>query len=291
MPALARPSSAPARSGLGSPWPAVLGYALVKQLAAGRWCDVYLARPYDLSCGSADYVVKTIRAASTEREFARALLQREATVAVNVAHPNLISLLDARFEEENPVLVFPFTPGSLLADLVRSPRPVSVPQALWYFRQAAAALAELHAQGWLHGDVKPHNLIVSDQGHVTLIDLGLARRIDSAECRADRWLAGDSEYLAPEAFIPSSQLTTAADMYSLGLTLLRLLLGDRFSSGADHPDRRKEISQLRAQRPDVSREVAALITRMTAIEPLRRPTANELVDALTRLEIESLMQW
>lgn len=289
MPARARTS--PVRFGLPTDWPAIPGYALVRKLASGRWCDVFLARPYDLACGSADYVIKTVRADSTERDFAAALLRREAQVAANVSHPNLISLLDADFAVETPFLVLPFVEGATLADFSSNGKRLPVPQALWYLRQAAAALAALHDCGWLHGDVKPQNMLVSAQGHLTLIDLGLARQLDSAECRADRWLAGGAQYLAPEAFIPASQLSPAVDIFSLGLTLLTLLLGEKSFSNSELTDVRHTIMELRAQRPDVSREVSMLASRTTASEPLRRPTANELVESLTRLEIESLMQW
>jgi serine/threonine protein kinase len=278
--------------------PSVGGYALVQRLSSGTWCEVFRARPSRAKDTAADYVVKTVRAGVNDRDFAAALLQREATVAAEVSHPNLPALLDAELAGESPFLLFPFSPGLTAEQLTAGSRlkpelqrPVATPQALWYVRQAAAALTALHSAGWLHGDVKPQNLVISPQGHVTLIDLGFARRLDSVECQTDRWIAGDPDYLAPEGFQSHARLTPAADVYSLGLTLLRLLEGNRDSSSVKSVDRAQRIAQLRADRPDVTRQVATLLTRMLATEPLRRPSANELVESISRLEIESLMQW
>jgi eukaryotic-like serine/threonine-protein kinase len=292
MPALSRPVAPPARPPVARDRPSVPGYALVQHLATGNWFEVHRARPLmDGEASAADYAIKTIRPGIADRDFARAMLEREATVAASVWHPNLIALLDAEISGSNPFLVFPFVPGLTLARLVAGARKTAVPQALWFCRQIAAALAALHAGGWLHGDVKPQNIVVSEQGHVTLLDLGLARRLDSAECNTETWLAGDAAFLAPEAMIPGRQLTAASDIYALGLTLISLLEGEADVKHTASVDRWESISRLRAHRPDVSREVATLIAKSMALEPLRRPTAAELVTMLTRLEIDSLMQW
>lgn len=287
MPALLR-SAAPV---IATSLPTVAGYQPVHRLAEGRWFELLLARVAGQSDRlPPDYVIKRVRDQHTGGELPRALLQREAQVATIVSQANLVSVLDAQLETASPFVVLPYLPGRTLEQLRRSPIQTPVPQALWYTRQIAAALAALHTTGWLHSDVKPQNVIVSDQGHATLIDLGLARRLETGECSADRWLAGDPDYLAPEAFQPQRQLTAAADIYATGLVLLRLLQGPK--AVANEPiDQRRTFSDLRINRPDVSRDVTHLLAKMLASEPLRRPTASELVETISRLEIESLMQW
>lgn len=295
MPSLlcsAVPSSRADLPRASSAWPLIAGYEPVQLLAAGRWFELFLCRVAGQnSQSSPDYVVKRIRPNHADGNLPRALLQREAQVAASVCQPNLVSLLDAGLHEPCPFIVLPHLPGKTLEQIRQTPGQTAVPQALWYIRQVAAALAALHTAGWLHSDVKPQNVIVSEQGHATLIDLGLARQLDSAECAADRWLAGDADYLAPEAFQPQRQLTAAADIYSLGLVLLRLLQGAKANTANEAIDPRRTFSDLRTHRPDVSRDVAHLLAKMLAQEPLRRPTASELVETLSRLEIESLMQW
>jgi serine/threonine-protein kinase len=297
MRSLVRPAAQPAAknaapiTAAASRLPAIAGYTLVRRLASGRWSELFLACAASQSAQAApDYVVKRARQTDADPALSRALLQREAQVAAAVTQPNLVSLLDADLQEDPPFLVLPFLPGQTLEQL-RTGSSVSVPQSLWYVRQIAAALAALHAAGWIHGDVKPANVIVSPQGHATLIDLGLARQLDSAECRCDQWLAGDPAWMAPEAFQPSTYLTPAADLYSLGLVLFHLLLGAKRVIADPRVEAREAISDLRAIRPDVSRELAGLLSKLLAHEPLRRPSAAELVETLSRRESESLMQW
>jgi serine/threonine protein kinase len=286
MPSLVRSAAPFSRADL----PQIAGYEPVQLLATGRWFELFLCRALGQpKQAQPDYVVKRIRPNHADGALPRALLQREAQVAASASQANLVSLLDAGLDEPCPFIVLPFLPGRTLEHIRQSTGQTAVPQALWYVRQIASALAALHTAGWLHSDVKPQNVIISEQGHATLIDLGLARQLDSAECAADRWLAGDADYLAPEAFQPQRQLTAAADVYALGLVLLRLLQGAK--AKPEPIDARRTFSDLRSTRPDVSRDVAHLLAKMLAQEPLRRPTASELVETLSRLEIESLMQW
>jgi serine/threonine protein kinase len=294
MPALVR-SSAPvfahSLATNATPVPHLAGYQPVQHLSEGRWFELWLARAAG-QCDRLppDYVIKRVRDQHAGGGLPRALLQREAFVAARVSEANLVCVLDAQLEVAQPFVVLPYLPGRTLEQLRKSSLQTPVPQALWYTRQVAAALAALHAGGWLHSDVRPQNVIVSDQGHTTLFDLGLARQIATEECAAERWLAGDPAYLAPEAFQTQRQLTAAADIYSLGLVLLRLLQGPRVP--VDAPlDLRRTLNDLRFMRPDVSRDVTGLLAKMLANEPLRRPLAGELVETISRLEIESLMQW
>lgn len=284
MRSLVRPSAS-------ARFPAVAGYTLVRRLAAGGWSELFLARAAgQAEHATPDYVVKRVRQTGVDPGLARALLQREAQIASTVAQANLVTLLDAGLAENPPFIVLPYLPGPTLEQL-QIGSAISLPQALWYVRQIAAALAALHATGWLHGDVKPANVIVSPQGHATLIDLGLARRLDSAECRCDQWLAGDPGWMAPESFQPRSQLTAAADLYSIGIILFQLLQGTKPLPVEPRVNPRQAISELRTIRPDLAREPAGLLANLLAHEPLRRPSANELVETLSRLEIESLMKW
>lgn len=271
-------------------FPDVLGYTLVRRLAAGPFAELFLACAASRGPNTVpDYVVKRARQTTVDPALSRALLQREAQVGVSLAQANLITVLDAGLEADPPFLVLPYLPGQTLARLTA--QAVSVPQALWYLRQIAAALEALHAAGWLHSDVKPANIVVSPQGHATLIDLGLARQLGAAECRSDLWLAGDPDWLAPESFQARAQLTPAADLYSLGLVLFAALRGPKLLEVDPRVDARRAISDLRVIRPDLGREPAALLAKLLAREPLRRPSACELVETLSRLEIESLMQW
>jgi serine/threonine-protein kinase len=158
----------------------------------------------------------------------------------------------------------------------------------------AAALAALHAAGWLHGQVRAEHAIVSPQGHATLIDLSQARRLGSDECALGLAPLLAPAYGPPEAFLARGRLTGASDIYSLGILLFELLTARRPFT-ATEPGRwatchcRQLPPDVREARPGLSRDVDELVRRLLAKEPLRRPTAAELVDRLAGLEIDELL--
>ena len=89
----------------------------------------------------------------------------------------------------------------------------------------AEALGALDAGGWMHGDVKPSNIFLSPQGHVTLLDLGFARRRGESGTAADRCVMGTGHYLAPECITAAAAADIRSDIYSLGAVLFQILAG------------------------------------------------------------------
>ena len=226
------------------------------------------------------------------------MLHREYLVSAKARHSNVNSVLAGNFSESKPFLVLPYLEGISLRRLIDNRavalHMLSTSYALLLVRQLAEALAALHAAGWLHGQVNTEHMIVSPHAHATLIDLTLARRLDSHECD----YGGEQNhraatYAAPESFSSRRRITAAADIYSLGIVLFELLAG--------HPPFvAKSLRQLaichqthvppdlRQLRPGLSHEPAELVRRMLAKEPLRRPSTDQLIRWLTELEIQAL---
>ncbi len=118
----------------------------------------------------------------------------------------------------------PWLEGASLEAFFKTRRLFDPPAALWIARQTAEALEALDRAGWRHGDIKPSNIHVSSQGHVTLLDLGFAqRRGEKAEGNVA--LAGSGHYLAPEHAVSGARADIRSDIYSLGAVLYRLLSG------------------------------------------------------------------
>jgi serine/threonine-protein kinase len=181
----------------------------------------------------------------------------------------------------------PYLAGSTVDRRLMGGRRLAVSTALWICRQAAEGLAALHDAGWTHCDVKPANIRVSPEGHATVMDLGMARQ--SGELQTDQPLCGTASYLAPEA-TRSGPVSPAVDVYGLGCTLFELVSGQRPFYGRD------AAALARAHREEVPpaidslvvgapRGFAPLVRQMLAKDPLRRPTAAEVADRLSGLEI------
>jgi serine/threonine-protein kinase len=227
------------------------------------------------------------------------MLRRETLVTAEVNCSHLASVVANEPSEAAPHIVLPYLEGIALRRLTRwcverdVVKPVSVGLVLSIARQIAAALAAMHEVGWLHGQVRPEHVIVSPWGHATLIDLTQARRLESAECAAGDDFIGSRVYAAPEIFSTGRRLTTAADVYSLGILLFEALVGQPPFVGHSPREiaarhRSERPPDLRQWRPDASKEVSELVWRMLAKEPLRRPSAEQLVRWLAELEIAEL---
>jgi len=244
--------------------------------------------------GPGCYVLKTPRRNVIQHDVATAMLRREALVAAAVRHPNLNCVLAADTESPAPYLLMPFRDGVSFRQLLRSSNTfVFVSRALGIVRQVAEALASLHGAGWLHGQVRPEHVLLSPNGQVTLIDLTLARRLETGECDADAAGALHATYAAPETGAMKHRLGSVTDTYSMGILLYELLAGRAPFEGSSpqevlHQHRRDAAADIRGVRPDVSIEVAHLLRLMLAKEPLRRPNDCELIRWLAELEIAAL---
>jgi eukaryotic-like serine/threonine-protein kinase len=140
--------------------------------------------------------------------------------------------------------------------------------------------------------VRPEHFRISPQGHATLIDLSLARRLESGECAAAPFGPDNAVYAAPETF--SHQTCTAAsDTYSLGIVLFEMLTGQLPFVAANPLElallhRRHPPPAIRSLIPHASLELNELVRRMLAKQPLRRPSDEELVRWLAEVEIAEL---
>lgn len=245
--------------------------------------------------GPGCYVIKTADGRGGAGHLARAMLAREAALGAAVSHPNLAAVLAASLRGDAPYLVRPYLDGLSVRQLLAlHSGPVAVTTALWFARQIAEALAALHLAGWLHGQVRPEHVIVSSQGHATLIDFSLARRLRTEECAPGFWQPQSAAYASPEMLSASTGLTAASDTYGLGLLLYELLAGrppfesTNFLQMAEM-QRTHAPPDIRAARVDAPPELSQLLRLMLAKQPLRRPSDEELVRWLTELEIAALL--
>lgn len=248
--------------------PGVLGiWRLGQMLHRSETAELTLAQPADAH-GSPrwDYVIKRAVGPQVELE-GRQQVSRFIAAATSVSHPNLAAVLDGSVSAAAPYLVMPRlegrTMGRMLAD--HDCQPLAV--ALWLVRQTAQGLASLHSAGWVHGDLKPANLIVGETGHVTLIDLSFASPSHTPFGPVFR---GTPDYAAPELLEGRLAALPAMDLFALGRVLWRWL------------------TNLQPVEEQLLEPVAGLVESMVDPTPERRPTAAQVASELLRLEIETL---
>ncbi|MEL6104460.1 MAG: protein kinase [Planctomycetota bacterium] len=201
-------------------------YELIRPIARGGMGEVYLARHKRLG---REVAIKVISGARSSDSRSRERFEAEMRAVGRLSHPNIVAALDARDVDGVAVLVTEYVDGLDLGELVSRVGPLSTADACEIVRKVAAALQYTSDQGFVHRDVKPSNIMVSRDGEVKLLDLGLARLSEADERSVDLTATGQAigtaDYVAPEQVTDGRSVDRRADIYSLGCTLFKLLTG------------------------------------------------------------------
>lgn len=257
-------------------------YQPEKLLARGGSASVYRARDQVLG---RDVAVK-IFLGGDEQDLLRA--REELSLLAQLAHHGIVTVLDAGIDESapedpRPFLVMELMQGSTVRELIDD-GPVPEEMIGGIAIEIAEALEYIHRRGVIHRDVSPSNIMLVDYGsarsrpRARLADFGIA--VPSGWLSPDDTTAeGTAAYLSPEQAL-RHRLTTAADIYSLGLVLLESFTAERAFPGDPVSSAMARIET----DPDIPRSVPkpwrALLTSMTRQNPIERPTAPEVLDAV-----------
>lgn len=273
-------------------------YELLEQIGAGGMGTVYKARHRRMNRVVA---IKTIKRRDEHGADAARRFEREVRAISGLQHPNIVAAHDADECEAGPYLVMEFVSGQDLASIVRNRRPLAAAEAVDYILQAARGLAYAHAKGVVHRDVKPGNLLRTEEtGCIKITDLGLARLKDdpvhldaSASSLTETGnILGTVLFMAPEQSLDSKTSDHRSDIYSLGCTLFFLLHGRPPFVGESTVDtvmlhHHAPIPSLREGREDVPESVEGAFRRMVAKRPQDRfQTMDEVVAALEACEVD-----
>jgi serine/threonine protein kinase len=191
-------------------------------------------------------------------------------------------------------VVMDLLPGESLRRRLRRDYRLDVAAAVWVTRQTAEALAALHRAGFVHGDIKPDNIRLVDDGTAVLIDLGFAHRPgENADLLRAGYVLGTANYLAPEQCGPDPDVGPNGDLFSLGVTLFEALTGQLpYPTGSLEQTLRRHRcdppADIRRQAIPVPASLAVLVERLLAHRPEDRPRAAAVVRQLVELEIAHL---
>ncbi len=273
--------------------PRTLGeWLLLMPVAQGTWTTVFRATVASNPPNRPPrYAIKTLRTDLTDTAIARGHLSREAEVGRTVVHPHVVPILAWRLTGDWPYVVMPWLEGTSLQQLLSQRGAIPTADAIWFVRQIAEGLAALHGAGWLHADLKPSNIMVNPEGHVTIIDFGFAQRWEEGSL-SPREVVGTLDYMAPECIFRHAPWGPKSDLYSLGVIFFEVLTGQRpycvrSLREAARVHRQRRVLDVRILNPSVSHEVSRLIRQMMSPIPERRPaSAAAVAEHLVRLEIE-----
>jgi serine/threonine-protein kinase len=209
-------------------------------------------------------------------------LLHEPRLLASLNHPNIVSILTAEKAENVFFIVMEFVPGETLESIIAREGALELSRALDYTAQMCNAVAYAHQRGVLHRDLRPSNVLVSDNGLVKVADFGTSRFLEIAAHGTT--VIGSPPYMAPEQF--QGKAVFASDVYSLGVTMYQVMTGELpydSPSPADldrlmHGDL---VTAPRVRNPKVPRAINDVILRAMAPEiHARYQRAGELLDDL-----------
>jgi serine/threonine protein kinase len=258
-------------------------YARPRVIGRGGMGEIYAAEDTELG---RQVAIKLLDERFSDREDLRRRFRREALTAARLSgDPHIVTIYDVGEYLGRPFIVMKYLSGGSLAERARN-GPLSPREALSWLEQAAEALDSAHAEGVVHRDVKPANLLLDDSGRLEVADFGIARAIDDTEgMTAAGTLMGTAGYLAPEQ-ARGEPASPASDRYALAIVAFELLTGGRpFERRSETAEAAAHITDpvpLASERgvglPD---SVDAVFERALAKDPAARfPSAAGFVQAL-----------
>ena len=228
--------------------------------------------------------IKVLAERYSRDESVRARFTREALAAARLSsEPSTVTIFDVGEWHDRPFLVMEYLEGGSLADRLKAGRPTPA-QSIRWLEEAAEALDAAHRHGVVHRDVKPGNLLLTNDGAIRVADFGIASAAGMVSLTVTGTVLGTAGYLAPEQ-ASGERATAASDRYALGVVAYELLAGSRpFESesvtaeAAAHVH--AEIPPI-SERADLPRELDPVFERALAKSPADRfETSAQFVDAL-----------
>ena len=241
-------------------------YELEELVGSGGMSSVYRAHDRVLDRKVALKVLH--QRLTSEAEYVERF-RSEARMVAGLLHPNIVTVIDRGEDAGCPFIVFEFVAGENLKQLVAREGPLPIDRAVELGMQIARGLAFAHANGYVHRDVKPQNVLLNGDGEAKVTDFGIARSLDVKHgVTQTGTVLGTSDYIAPEQ-AQGQRVDEHTDVYSLGIVLYELLTGELPFSGDnfvavamqhinDVPPR------VSSKRPEVPPRVDAAVARALA---------------------------
>jgi len=198
-------------------------YRLVREIARGGMAAVWEAHDAALDRRVA---VKLLHPQfASDPEFLERF-RREARAAASLSHPNIVPIFDVGEDTAagTPFIVMELVPGGNLKEHIRGAAPLGEPEIRTLGSTLAATLGYAHGRGIIHRDVKPHNILLGDDGRPRLTDFGIAQALASSGLTRTGAVMGSVHYIAPE-LVRGRPATPQSDIYSLGAVLYEMATG------------------------------------------------------------------
>lgn len=267
-------------------------YGLTERIAIGGMGEVWKAKDKVLGRIVA---VKILKEEYTGDPGFLERFRAEARHTALLNHPGVANVFDYGEEEGSAYLVMELVPGEPLSNIIEREKTLTPDRTLNIIAQTARALAAAHAQGLVHRDVKPGNIMITPDNRVKVTDFGIARLADQVPLTATGQVMGTAQYLAPEQ-ATGQTATASSDLYSLGIIGYECLAGKRPFTGESQIA--IALAQVNDPPPSLPKSVPvpaqAMIMCLLSKDPAQRPanatTLASGVDAIRRNDLKAAVK-
>jgi eukaryotic-like serine/threonine-protein kinase len=256
-------------------------YRVEARIGSGGMADVYLAE--DSLLGRKVAVKLLQHRFAEDQEFVERF-RREASSAAGLSHPNVVSVFDRGEWDGTYYIAMEYLPGRSLKSVVREHGALDPNDAIDIVMQILLAARFAHRRGIIHRDIKPHNVILDEEGRAKVTDFGIARA-GASDMTLTGSIMGTAQYLSPEQ-AQGHAVTETSDLYSVGVVLYELLTGSvPFEGDSAVTIALKQVSDdpvpPRARNPHVGPALDAVVMRALVKDPgARFQSADEFIAAL-----------
>jgi serine/threonine-protein kinase len=250
-------------------------YRILSPLGSGGFGSVYLAED--------TWIDKKVAIKVPHRQnldFGELL--REPRLLASLSHPNIVTVLTAEKQDDVFFIVMEYVPGDTLEAVIERDGTLDLARALDYTCQICNAVDHAHTQGIIHRDLRPGNVLVTDQGLIKVADFGTSRFLEIAAHGTT--VIGSPPYMAPEQF--QGKAVFASDIYSLGVTMYQMFTGvlpydTPMPGDLDRLMRGELASPPKLRNPKLPKAISDIVMKAIAADiPSRYPRASELLEAV-----------
>ncbi len=266
-------------------------YLLGDRLGSGGMAEVFVATYSPEGSFERRVAVKRVLPAFAENRDFIALFRREAEIGAQLAHPNLVQVLDFGRHLDSWFLAMELIEGTTLGRVLSETRDEQLPMpvCLYVIAEVAEGLAYLHEKrsadgahvGLVHRDLNPPNILLSVSGEVKISDFGVARWAGTAELTRAGTVRGKVAYMAPE-LLDGGEASAASDLFALGAMAHEVVTGRRLYKGKSDPEVALEVIDAKVESPSVARpdlppEVEKLIMALLEHAPAKRLASSRVL--------------
>lgn len=265
-------------------------YEIVEEIGKGGMATVY--RAYQASMDR-DVAVKVIHLAIATDTLSRQRFEREARLIAKLEHPHLLPVYDYNGSHIPPYIVMRYLEGGTLKDVITGRGALPLSDIAHLTHQVASALDYAHRQGVIHRDIKPTNILIDQDGNAFLMDFGIARMTERSEGLTQTGFAvGTPSYMSPEQGMGEPNITSQADIYSLGVMVFQMASGQLpYTAETPMAIVLRHINDVVPRASAFNKALPPAFDQLIAKAMAKKPedryqTATEFADALTAIANE-----